>query len=224
MEQCFNEWILVLLVSFMRAWEGAHVKNLFWNLLSTVTFQKFRETPQDTFKIQSNTITYNHCLGQIHMSLVKCLYFLMHFVFKGDTSERRGKGDWKHALVIVVLRVSRVKAGGEGLLLLWREWKLSHSQIPSYQCGHGGSTLISSFSQPISKSLLSCSATSKLFPPFEYLCGLFSHNSPQIWLWQRFPDLWMCTLMAFWSDKASVLTCHLWEVPLFVCLQHGVVV
>lgn len=32
--------------------------------------------------------------------------------------------------------------------------------------------------------------------------------------------LWMCTLMAVWSDKASVLTGQLWEVSLFLCTRQ----
>lgn len=40
--------------------------------------------------------------------------------------------------------------------------------------------------------------------------------------------VWMCTLMAVWSDKVPVLTGQLWEVPLFPCLyplyEAGVVV
>lgn len=36
-------------------------------------------------------------------------------------------------------------AGGEGPPLLQGEWKLSRSQIPSYQRGHGGGALISFF-------------------------------------------------------------------------------
>lgn len=47
------------------------------------------------------------------------------------------------SLVILALQVSWVRAGGEGLLLLRREWQVSYSRIPSYQCGHGGSALIS---------------------------------------------------------------------------------
>lgn len=80
------------------------------------------------------------------------------FIFIGDASE--GSGKLRYASVIVVLAVSRGEAGGEGLLLLWRKWKLSHSQIPSYQRGHGGSSPKNVLSQPVSKMPLSCSATS----------------------------------------------------------------
>lgn len=65
-------------------------------------------------------------------------------------------------------------------------------------------TVAALFSEPVSKSLLSCSARSKWFPLSEYLCGLFSDN-PQIWEWQSVPGFWICTLMVVWSDKASVL-------------------
>lgn len=83
---------------------------------------------------------------------------------------------------------------------------------------HSDKLLLNTFS----KSLLSCSAWSKRFPPF------------WIPLWpifrQRLTDLVVaqCEFVSAGSDKASLLTGYLWEVPLFLCLnplwEAGVVV
>lgn len=108
-----------------------------------------------------------------------------------------------------MLRVSRVEAGGEGLLLLWREWKLSHSRIPSYHCGHGGSTLISFFWTNLKESVV-------LFCQIKIISLFWIPQWPIFR--QQLTGLWMCTLIPVWSDKASVLTGHLWELALFFCL------
>lgn len=104
---------------------------------------------------------------------------------------KNGRRVW----VIVAVRVSRVAADSEGLLLLWGEWKPSLSQIPSYQRGHGGSTLISIFWINLKESVVFFCQIKNYFPPFECLRGLFSNSNcsrPRRW----------CTVMGL-MDRGS---------------------
>lgn len=122
--------------------------------------------------------------------------------------------------------VSQWQQGGKGPLLLWGEWKPSRSQIPSYQRGHSGSNLISFFWVLLKDSLvLLCQI--KVITPF----------CVPLWplLRQQLTDLLLALCQAgecgLWSvvrcDKAPVMTGHLWEETLFLCIHSsgaGVVV
>ena len=129
--------------------------------------------------------------------------------------------------MVVVLRVSRVEAG-EGLLLLWGEWKLSHRQIPSYQCGHGGSIEIIFLWTDFKESVVLFLPDQNYFSPLNTSKAYFQTTAHRLDGGTMSQASWMYTLMAVWSDKASVLTGQMWEVSLFLCLyqlhEAGVVV
>lgn len=73
------------------------------------------------------------------------------------------------------------------------------------------------FLNTFSKSLLSCSADQNDFPPFEYLCGLFSDNSSQIWWWHSV-NLYLLDLIRHHCWPATCGKCY---VPLSVSTLGG---
>lgn len=107
----------------------------------------------------------------------------------------------------------------KGLLLLWRECKLSHSRIPSYQCGHDGNTLISYFWIILKESLVLFGQIKNDYPIMSTSFQPIFRQQLIDLLLAQCPRLLNVYIDVVWSDKASALTGHLWEVtfvPLFV--------